>query len=185
MAEICYNNGRFTKAWFDNLTGIQQCMANLNHLTKSNTKDFSKQTLDELLMSKSPGFDNRKGALNMYCQETLQLPVYDDTYDDMSKTFLWFLEHISTAVQERLGNLFYCVAQNFSPDLFKDNFPPKDFLAKTIRQAYKDIPFDNNPALKILDGLLRENVNPAFYATDNILHDLGSTLKNVIDSMIN
>jgi hypothetical protein len=114
MAELCYNNGRFTKAWFQNLTGIQQCMANLNHLTKSNTKDFSKQTLNELLMSKEPGFDNRKGALNMYCQGTLKLLVPDDAYQDMSKNFLWFLGYISIDVKDRLKSLLYCVAQNFN-----------------------------------------------------------------------
>jgi hypothetical protein len=185
MAELCYNNGRFTKAWFQNLTGIQQCMANLNHLTKSNTKDFSKQTLNELLMSKEPGFDNRKGALNMYCQGTLKLLVPDDAYQDMSKNFLWFLGYISIDVKDRLKSLLYCVAQNFNPDLFPDDFPPKDFLDNTISQAYKNIQFDNNPALKSLDRLLRENVNPAFYTTDSILRDLASTLKDVIDGMVN
>ncbi len=185
MAEICYNNGRFAKAWFDNLTGIQHCMANLNHLTKSNTKDFSKQTLDELLMSGEPGFDNRKGALNMYCQDQLHLLVPDDAYDDMSRNFLWFLGYISITAEDRLKNLLYCVAQNFSPDIFPDDFPPDNFLDKTLREAYKDIPFDNNPGLKTLDGLLQENVNHSFYTSDNILRSLDSTIKIVIDGIVN
>lgn len=185
MAEVCYNSCRFLKRWFDNLDSINLKMADMNHLTKTNLREFSRQTLDELLMPSAPGFEVRKKNLNMHCERRLDLLVPDDTYNDMTKSYLWFLEYIAgVSAQRRLLTLFYCVAHNLNKRQFPDESQPADFPDKSINEAFQKKSFANNTILKKLDRMLKDNLNPAFYPDSSVLKNGDASIKQTIDKIV-
>ena len=181
MSEICFNSTRFARRWFENLDSIQLKMAELNHLTETNAKDFSKQTLGELLMPESPGADLRIGNLNLHCQQTLGLLVPDAAFE-MQRTFLWFLGRISIEPEARLARLFHCVAQKFKPDV--EASPTPAFQSRRLKEAFNPEPLANNPALKALDGCLRSSLSPAFYPDSSALSNSEITIKRSIELIL-
>ncbi len=144
--------------WFTNLKKIQGMMAQLNHLTRDNCKEFSKQTLGELLTS-----EDMKGNLNQYCQEQNIGLVPDDAYTDMTKTFFWFLNRISISVQETTLQLFYDVAVKYKPDLLQ--LSPEVVATMTIGEVYGQEPLDSSNAKQELNRLLKDNIPSEFYST--------------------
>ena len=92
--------------WFENLRAIQGRMADLTHLTnRDDLYAFSKQTLT-LLAS-----DLHRENLCSFCQTEKIGFCRKDTFDDDTRTFRWFLDHIATPIHEILIATCFAIAR--------------------------------------------------------------------------
>src|SRR4051812_48952156 len=124
------------KLWFDNLGKIRGEMSNLNHLTETSLKKFSKQKQGDLLLS-----DLIKGNLAQFCSRELALMVPDAAFEP-TKTFIQFLNRISFSIEEAILTLFYRVAVRFNPALLDK---PRSEVAKmTMQEVYGPGPLNTS-----------------------------------------
>jgi hypothetical protein len=138
--------------WFENFRAVQGRMAELTHLTEKDLYAFSQQTL-ALLTS-----DLQRQNLCSFCQTERIGFCRKDTWDDDTKTFRWFLDHVATPIQEILvGTCFAIARERFVP-------PYTGLLVKKFRleQVSNICVGPANQAM--LTSLLFEEVPSAFYA---------------------
>jgi hypothetical protein len=167
----------FTKIWFDNLSRIQREMRNLNHLTETGLKRFSKQKQGDLLVS-----ELIKGNLSQFCFQELGLMVPDAAFV-ATRNFRTFLNRISFSIEETLVTLFYRVAVKFRPALL--NNLPSEVAAMTIEEVYGSGPISLNQAKQELHGLLITNTPRDFYpASGELLEHPETKLRDVIQQLL-
>jgi hypothetical protein len=165
------------RLWFENLVKIQGEMRNLNHLTETNIKDFSKQKQGDLLLS-----ELIKGNLSQFCFRELGLMVPTAAFEP-TKTFVQFLNRISFSIEEAILTLFYRVAVRFNPILLDK---PRSVVAKMpMKDVYGSEPLNLSPSKRELHSLLMINIPGDFYPiSGEFLKDPDNKLVDVIKRII-
>ncbi len=168
-----------TERWFSNLEKLQGCMKNLNHLTATSFKQFSKQTLGSLLSS-----DTMKGQLGLCCQNKGIGLVPNSALTDMTKNFLSFLDVVGFIVIETaLRFQIYAIAVKHKPELINNSVA--QVMNMSIDTVFGNAPLSSNIGKKDLDLDLNQTTPDDFYPTDgSFLNDSSRKLSALVKQII-
>ena len=184
MADICFNSRAFVAQWFVNFQKLQLHVSNVSNLTKSNLKSFSQQSLKDVLGDFSDALTkHRIEVVRHFCQHSLMLLVPANTFvkANEGKTFLWFMQEISTDPSLLLYRLFHCVSREFGH--VSTDWPDSDYLNSDMVTTFGlSSPQETSPATKLLDTFLAANVNVAFYPGAQLLQleTAGDKVKDIV-----
>jgi hypothetical protein len=167
-----------TERWFINLEKLQGCVMDLNHLTASDLKQFSKQTLGSLITS-----DLMKGQLGLCCQNKGIGIVPNGVFGDMTKNFFFFLETVSNiSLKASLRSQILSVAVKHKPELITK--PSSTVMKMSLDDVFGNQPLNSNIGKKELDLLLNQITPDEFYPTDGSLFSNGSKSLNTLVNKI-
>ena len=137
--------------WFANLSAIQSRVKQLNNETADDLYAFSHQRL--ALVKEDLQHQN----LCQFCQQQTIGVCRADTFDDLTKTFRWFLDEISTPIAEILVWTCFAIARDSMVPPYTGTVaalrkqPVKNVCSTPVNQA-------------ILVGKLFPDIPVSFYA---------------------
>jgi hypothetical protein len=92
--------------WFDNLSAIRSRVKELDNRTEDDLYAFSHQKLDLVQQ------EHRRENLCQFCQMQHIGVCRGNTFDDVTKTFRWFLDAIRPPIEELLAVVVFNSASN-------------------------------------------------------------------------